>query len=147
MESQDTKKNNLKRIIIDCLITIICVCCMIGVFAYVKNRNKSNSFDEENANGSIVFKLYDENEVLVIDDELKFTEGENIYNILNRNYTLKTVESVGIGKAITEVNEYKTSWNDDYFALYVDGVYSNYGVEALKAKDNMEIKFVWTKLN
>ena len=147
MESQDTKKNNLKRIIIDCLITIICVGCMIGVFAYVKNRNKSNSFDEENANVSIVFKLYDENEVLVIDDELKFTEGENIYNILNRNYTLKTVESVGIGKAITEVNEYKTSWSDDYFALYVDGVYSNYGVEALKAKDNMEIKFVWTKLN
>lgn len=147
MESQDTKKNNLKRIIIDCLITIICVGCMIGVFAYVKNRNKSNSFDEENANGKIVFKLYDDKNELVIDDELKFSEGENIYNILDRNYTLKTVESVGIGKAITEVNEHKTSWNDDYFALYVDGVYSNYGVEALKAKDNMEIKFVWTKLN
>ena len=115
MESQDTKKNNFKRIIIDCLITIICVGCMIGVFAYVKNRNKSNSFDEENVNGSIIFKLYDDKEVLVIDDELKFTEGENIYNILDRNYTLETMDSFGIGKAIISVNEYKTSWTDDYF--------------------------------
>ena len=58
-----------------------------------------------------------------------------------------TIFTGGIGKAITEVNEYKTNWTDNYFAFYVDGGYSNYGVEGVKAKDKMEIKFVWTKLN
>ena len=147
MESSNTKKFNIKRFIIDVLITIICIGSMIGVFAYIKNRNKTADYDEENVNGKIVFKLYDDKNKLVIDDKLEFTEGENIYNILNRNYTLVTIEQAGVGKAILEVNEYKSSWSDDYFALYVDGVYSLYGVEAIKAKDNMEIKFVWTKLS
>ena len=147
MESSNTKKINIKKLIIDILIVVLCIGSMIGVFAYIKNRNKSNDFNEDDVKGSIVFKLYDENDSLVINDELEFSEGESIYNILNRNYTLKIIESAGIGKAIIEVNEYKTNWTDNYFAFYVDGGYSNYGVEGVKAKDKMEIKFVWTKLN
>lgn len=147
MESSNTKKINIKKLIIDILIVVLCIGSMIGVFAYIKNKNLSKDFNEKEANEHIVFKLYDENNELVINDELKFSEGENIYNILERNYTLVIKESVGVGKAIIEVNEYKTNWIDNYFAFYVDGAYSNYGVEGVKAKDKMEIKFVWTKLN
>ena len=142
---------NLKRIIIDVIVTLICVTLITGLFLYEKSKTKTTKYDEENAKSTIVFQLYDETGEMKINDTLNFTDGESIFDILNRNYILEYKENA-VGKAVTKVNEYETNFTTCYFAFYVKKVddekpvYSNYGTERVKAEDKMEIELIWTEI-
>ena len=102
---------------------------------------------DEETKLKIEFKLINENGDIKIDDYLKFSDGEYLYTVLNRNYVLECKESVGVGKAVLGVNEYKTNFIDNYFKLIIDGIYSNYGVEKIKCVDGMVVELIWTKIN
>ena len=145
-------KNFIKRIIIDVVVAIFGIAAITGLLLYAKSRNNTTEYDDDNAQSTIVFHLYDENGEEKINDTLKFTLGESIYDILNRNYVLKCQDNA-IGKAVLSVNEYETDFVHSYFAFYIKKVtdsemkYSNYGVEGVKAEDKMEIEFRWTGIN
>lgn len=142
----------LKRIIIDVVVGLICITIITGLLLYAKSRNKTTEYDENNDSYSIVFRLYDEKGDMKINDTLKFTSGESVYNILNRNYDLKCKENA-IGKAVLAVNEYETDFVNCYFAFYIKNEtdeemkYSNLGVESVEALDKMEIELRWTGIN
>lgn len=142
---------NLKRILIDVIVTFICVTLITGLLLYEKSKTKTTEYDEDSAKSEIVFRLYIQDGSCAINDRIKFSDGESIYDILNRNYSLKVKENA-VGKAVTAVNEYETDFTSCYFAFYYkklddnDFVYSNYGVERVKAEDKMEIELRWTEL-
>lgn len=145
-------KKTLKRILIDIIVGILCIGIITGILIYEKQKNKTNEYDENNAKSTIVLCLYDENGEQRINDTLKFTDGESIYNIIERNYNA-TYKENAVGKALLSINEYSTDFTSSYFAFYIkldgeDGfTYSNYGVERVKAQDKMEVEFRWTKIN
>ena len=142
---------NLKKILIDVIVAFVCAMLITGLLLYAKSRNKTTEYDEDNAKSEIVFRLYDQDGSCVIYDIIKFSNGESIYNILNRNYLLKVKENA-VGKAVIAVDEYETDFTSCYFAFYYkkegdsDFVYSNYGVERITAEDKMEIELRWTEI-
>ena len=145
-------KNIIKRIIIDAIVAIVSIAIITGLLLYAKSRNKTTEYDDNEAQSTIVFHLYDENGEEKINDTLKFTLGESVYDILNRNYLLKCQDNA-IGKAVLAVNEYETDFVHNYFAFYIkketddEMKYSNYGVEGVIAENKMEIEFRWTGIN
>lgn len=144
-------KKYLKRIMIDVIVAFVGIAIITGLLLYAKSKNNSTEYDENKAQSSIVFHLYDESGEEKINDTLNFTDGESIYDILKRNYLLVCQENA-IGKAVLAVDEYETDFVHSYFAFYVkketddEMKYSNYGVEGVKAEDKMEIEFRWTKI-
>jgi len=139
-------KIQYKKIIIDGIIGVLCIGLIIGIFAFLEHKTKSSEYDSNNEIGSISLKVYYKDDELVIDEKIPFTEGETIYHILNRTHSLECIDSVGVGKGILVIDQYKSNWYDNYFVLYVNGTYSSEGTEIIKAIDGMEIKLVWTDI-
>lgn len=143
-------KNYLK-ILISVIVGIIGVSIITGILLYEQYKTKPTEYDEENADSSIVFRLYDETGELKINDTITFSDGESIFDILVRSYEIEYKQNA-VGKAVTKVNEYETDFTSCYFAFYVKRVddaeplYSNYGTERVKAEDKMEIELIWTKI-
>jgi len=135
----------MKKRIIEVVVIIVCVLSLILIFKSMKKS--STDYIEDSNNNTITFIVVDELGNTVINDKISYTEGETLYNILDRSYTLVTIYTVGIGHAILEINEYKTDWYNNYFALYYDGIYASHGVDNTYAKKDMEVKFIWTSLN
>ena len=145
-------KSFIKRIITDVIVAIVGFAIVMGLLLYTKSKNKTTEYNENEANYSIVFRLYDESGEEKINDTIAFTEGESIYSILNRNYHIECKENP-IGKAVIVVNEYETDFVHNYFAFYIKKVsdeekkYSNLGVERVQAEDKMEIELWWTGIS
>lgn len=113
---------------------------------------------EANADGFIVFVLVDENGETVVHEEIEYFTGDSIFDILDRNYQVVCADNFyepdetcsydsAYGKAILEIQEVKTDWNNNFLALYINDEYATYGVSKLPYKDGDIISFKWTSLS
>jgi hypothetical protein len=108
--------------------------------------------------GEITFILEDADKNEVIHEVLYYYEGDTLFDILNREYTLVCADieydadstcsyESPYGKAILEINTVKSDWYNNFLALYINDEYATYGVSKLPYKSGDVIVFKWTSLS
>lgn len=132
------KKQNILTVI----LTIIGVAIIVLMLVFA-NKDKTVGQDDESY--SIDFKVYYQNEELVIDDTLKFNEGESLLSLMERTYDIKTKQDGGM-VAILSIDGYESDFVSSYFSLYIDGKYASIGPKNLILTGGLLIEWKWMEI-
>ena len=134
--------NNKKQNILVGIISIIGVAIIVlMLFLTGKDRILGN---DDNTN-QITFKVYYEDNSLVIDEVLKFNEKETLLSLMERTHTLTTRKD-GSVYAVLSIDSYTSDFMSSYFSLYVDGAYSPVGANDLILTGGLLIEWKWIKI-
>ena len=127
------------------LISIISVNRVAIILLMLHIANKDKTLGEDDNTNSISFKVYYENNELVIDDVLKFNEDETLLQLMERSYDIETkVDSVST--IILSIESYTSDFTSSFFSLYIDGVYSSVGAKNIKLTGGLDVEWVWKKI-
>lgn len=144
-----------KKLIYKIGITIVAILVLYFGYTYFNNTGGTD-YD-----GSITFKLVDENGNEVVNDVIYYKANKEdgskntLFDILGKKYNLVCANAVTyeplencslesndvFGKVILEIEGVKTDWKNSYLAIYKNDVYANYGVSTLEFKDKDVIEF------
>jgi hypothetical protein len=106
---------------------------------------------ENQTTGTIMITIIDNNDQIKT-EEIGFTEGESLFEVLNNRYTLEcasvtyqpdaTCSHTMMGSHILmSIDDLKTNWTNTYIEILVDGERSMYGIDLIELQDNMAITF------
>ena len=127
------------------LISIISVIGVAIILLMLHIANKDKTLGEDDNTNSISFKVYYENNELVIVDVLKFNEDETLLQLMERSYDIETkVDSVST--IILSIESYTSDFTSSFFSLYIDGVYSSVGAKNIKLTGGLDVEWVWKKI-
>ena len=127
------------------LISIISVIGVAIILLMLHIANKDKTLGEDDNTNTISFKVYYENNELVIDDTLKFNEAETLLQLMERSYDIETkVDSVST--IILSIESYTSDFTSSFFSLYIDGVYSSVGAKNIKLTGGLDVEWVWKKI-
>lgn len=127
------------------LISIISVIGVAIILLMLHIANKDKTLGEDDNTNSISFKVYYENNELVIDDVVKFNEDETLLQLMERSYDIETkVDSVST--IILSIESYTSDFTSSFFSLYIDGVYSSVGAKNIKLTGGLDVEWVWKKI-
>lgn len=127
------------------LISIISVIGVAIILLILHIANKDKTLGEDDNTNTISFKVYYENNELVIDDTLKFNEDETLLQLMERSYDIETkVDSVST--IILSIESYTSDFTSSFFSLYIDGVYSSVGAKNIKLTGGLDVEWVWKKI-
>ena len=127
------------------LISIISVIGVAIILLMLHIANKDKTLGEDDNTNTISFKVYYENNELVIDDVLKFNEDETLLQLMERSYDIETkVDSVST--IILSIESYTFDFTSSFFSLYIDGVYSSVGAKNIKLTGGLDVEWVWKKI-
>ena len=127
------------------LISIISVIGVAIILLMLHIANKDKTLGEDDNTNTISFKVYYENNELVIDDVLKFNEDETLLQLMERSYDIETkVDSVST--IILSIESYTSDFTSSFFSLYIDGVYSSVGAKNIKLTGGLDVEWVWKKI-
>ena len=127
------------------LISIISVIGVAIILLMLHIANKDKTLGEDDNTNTISFKVYYENNELVIDDTLKFNEDETLLQLMERSYDIETkVDSVST--IILSIESYTSDFTSSFFSLYIDGVYSSVGAKNIKLTGELDVEWVWKKI-
>ena len=131
----DKKKQNI-------LISIISIIGVAIILLMLHIANKDKTLGEDDNTNTISFKVYYENNELVIDDTLQFEEDETLLQLMERSYKLETkVDSVST--IVLSIESYTSDFTSSYFSLYMDGGYSSVGAKNIKLTGGLNVEWVW----
>ena len=122
----------MKKLIIKIIVSVILIGISIGTFFIVRNLNKNDS------DGLINIKVYDINDVLVSDKNIKFKKDDKFIDILENNYTIRTSVST-YGYILYDIDDIKTDFKKTYIAIFIDDKYSNVGISGIVLYDGMRV--------
>ena len=122
----------MKKLIIKIIVSVILIGISIGTFFIVRNLNKNDS------DGLINIKVYDINDVLVSDKDIKFKKDDKFIDILENNYTIRTSVST-YGYILYDIDDIKTDFKKTYIAIFIDDKYSNVGISGIVLYDGMRV--------
>lgn len=125
-------------------LSIAALLIVAGLFLLFQNRGAD--YD-----GEITIIVHDGLEV-VSEETFLFREGDTLLEILDEHFNLVCANAsykpsdecrdLLLGSpVILEINDIKTDWTDNYFAIYVNNVYSNFGIDMISLIDGDIIKF------
>lgn len=127
------------------LISIISIIGVAIILLMLHIANKDKTLGEDDNTNTISFKVYYENNELVIDDVLEFNEDETLLQLMERSYDIETkVDSVST--IILSIESYTSDFTSSYFCLYIDGVYSSVGAKNIKLTGGLDVEWVWKKI-
>ncbi len=117
----------------------------------------SQASDDGDKLGEITIKVYDENNSLVIEDTISFTDENTLFDVLTENYTIGCAdrhykidydcEFISINShIILAINDVETDWYGSYLQIFIDGSPSNYGVDLINITDNSVYEFKYVDL-
>ena len=124
---------------------VVKMLCSILYLIFIKKQNASNKYDPNESNLTLKFSVYDSENVPKISEEIQFSDGESLFNILSRTYDIEYRQDP-TSKVILSIEDMKTDFTSCYFAIYIGEEYSALGVEAIKPTDGMEISLKWTTI-
>ena len=134
----DKKKQNI-------LISIISIIGVAIILLMLHIANKDKTLGEDDNTNSISFKVYYENNELVIDDTLKFNEDETLLQLMERSYEIET-KADGVGTIVLSIESYTSDFTSSYFSLYIDGVYSSVGAKNIKLTGGLDVEWIWKEI-
>ena len=134
----DKKKQNI-------LIGIISVIgvAIIVLMLFLTGKNQVLGNDDNTYKFS--FKVYYEDNALVIDDILEFEENETLLEVMERNYEI-TVRKDAVSTAVLSIDSYTSDFTTSYFSLYINGTYSSIGPKDIILTGGLEVEWKWIKL-
>lgn len=102
--------------------------------------------------GEIQLTVINEMDAVVIDETLSFTESDDLVSLLQEHYTVicanesykptTNCETYFVnGRIILGIESVNTDWRHSYMGIYVNGEYSNVGVDGIPLKDGDTITF------
>lgn len=135
------------------LVTAIVIILAIVAYKFTDDNEPVNSGD-----GIITLQVVDEYGELIIDDQVSYNEGDNIFELIQRNYD---VVCLGVGNtlddtcsfetqfgyAVLGIDDVKSDWTSSYLQIFVNDIASVNGVTTIQYENNDVIKFVWTDLS
>ena len=124
------------------IISVIGV-AIIVLMLFLAGNDKALGTDD-NTN-QITFKVYYEDNSLVIDDVLTFNENETLLSLMERTYSITTRKD-GSVYAVLSIESYTSDFTSSYFSLYVDGAYSPVGANDLLLTGGLLVEWKWIKL-
>jgi hypothetical protein len=130
----------MKKIVLSVATLVI----VAGLFLLFQNRGAD--YD-----GEITIIVHDGREV-VSEETFLFSEGDTLLNIMNEYFDLVCANAsykpsdechdLLLGSpVILEIDNIKTNWTDNYFAIYVNDIYSNLGIDMISLVDGDIIRF------
>ena len=134
----DKKKQNILTGIIS-IIGVAIIVLMLFI------AGKDRTFGEDDNTNTITFKVYYEDNALVIDDTLTFEEDETLLSLMERTYTITTRKD-GSVYAVLSIDSYTSDFYNSYFSLYLDGTYSPIGANDLILTGGLIVEWKWIKL-
>lgn len=137
----------MKKLVVSTVILILAVVS----FFMLKEEAKAESF------GQATIIIIDESGLEIIHDEIKFVEGQTLFEVLEENYTVACAnDSYRIsdvcekttfgGHVILQLDTIETDWYNSYISIYVNDTYSTSGVDLISLTDGEVYKFVYTSL-
>lgn len=89
-------------------------------------------------------------------DEVAYYQGDSLYDVLDRQYTVRCADaayqptaaceplaySEFTGRILLEVDELKSNWRDTFIQIQINGTPAVYGVDQLRFNDQDEIRLV-----
>jgi len=130
----------MKKIVLSVAILVI----VTGLFLLFQNRGAE--YD-----GEITVIVHNGSE-MVSQKTLLFSEGDTLLTIIKEHYDLVCANAsykpsdecrnlLFGSPVVLEIDDIKTNWTDNYFAIYVNGTYSNLGIDIIPFKDGDIIRF------
>lgn len=131
------------------IITIIAIGVAVSAF-FVQDMLRQN--DEL---GTITIELINEQEERTSTD-IEFTEEDDLLMLMqahfdvecaDMNYQKTSCENTRMGgNILLRIDQLDTDWTNDYIAIYVDGEYSNYGIDDILLMDGSTYTFEYTEV-
>lgn len=141
-----------KSIITSIIVAIVGIAAVIGILLFMSNSHESGEYNPLNTEKFELKITWKDNEVLY-DEEVKFTEGETLYHILDRKFGEDMVIQndygyIGILGFKLDGVSYIADWNVDYsyLSLMVNNEYAIQGATDLVVEKGMICEFVWTDM-
>lgn len=129
----------MRNIILKIIASILLITTIIVTFVLInKNETKTNEIYNVNI-------VVSNQEQIIRDDNYQIESSTTLFDLLDKNYELiydKTAYGVRLLGIDTIITDFKTS----YIAIYVDNVYSSYGISNIKLHDGIKITLKETKL-
>jgi len=129
------------KVIITAVMVII-----LGVMIYFLNTQSPSEITTEEKIGEIHFRLYNEDDTLVIDDMLNLYHDDTLFTILNRHYDLVCADrnyqpddtcsySFINGYVLLGIDDIESDWYTTVLSIYVNGDLAVEGVSGIDPKD------------
>lgn len=134
----DKKKQNI-------LIEIISVIGVAIIVLMLFLMGKDQVLGNDDNTYRFSFKVYYEDNALVIDDILEFEENETLLQVMEKNYTITTKKDA-VSTAVLSIDSYTSDFTTSYFSLYINGTYSATGPKDIILTGGLEVEWKWIKL-
>jgi hypothetical protein len=119
---------------------------LTGVFLWLNQASDPGEIETNDSIGTIEFRLYDEDETLLIDDEINIYQDDTLYTVLARHYDLVCADRQYKpdptcshrflnGYVILGIQGLESNWTDTVLSIYVNDSLSNYGVSMIDLED------------
>lgn len=129
----------MSKLFFKILLTLIALLIIsLAIMWYFKTND--NPINEGTC--TIIIKN-EKNEIITSDSFL--IKGQSLYQLLDENFELKTEKSSFLGFYIVNINDVITDANNYFFALYLNGQFSNKGVSNTYPKDGDIVELVVQK--
>lgn len=125
----------------------VVICAVVLFFVLSTLQNDSD--------GEIQIILLDEQRNVIFDDTLEFEEEDTLLGLLQDNYTVycgnhqyqpdEACETNFMnGRVLLGIESVQTDWFSSYIGIYINGEYSNKGIDAIPLNDGDVIQFEYT---
>ncbi len=93
--------------------------------------------------GSVQIIVRDSDTIVVIDEWVDFYEGDNLYRLLDRNYTIETSDRYGTsyGRLLLSIEGIDTNFEQTFIHISKDGVSANRGIDNIALEDGSTYEF------
>ena len=107
--------------------------------------------------GEVTIIVINELEEVVYQQSISFEEEDTLFELLDRELNVQCanmsyqisdacVNVTMNGKVILGLDDVKTDWYHSFIAIYVDGEYSEYGIDGIALKDGSTYRFEYTEV-
>lgn len=124
----------MNKTAIKIIISLVALGLMIGSFLYIKKQEKAKQ------EGTLTVVLVDETGTEKR-QRLNFQPNDTLVEILEQHFDL-VIEN---GKLLKIAN-LETDFVHSFIMIYLNGSPARVGIEQITLKDNLEVRFVYTKV-
>lgn len=133
----------MKKLIIKIVISTIIIGLVIGSLLIYNNLTKpKRNTESEIINVNIVLKNKNDEEII---NDIKNGYNLTLIELLDSNYEIRYEKST-YGNVLYDFNEIKTDFKSSYIAIYINDVYSSFGIDLIQLENNIKITFKETLL-
>ena len=137
----------MKKLVVSTAVLILAVA---GFFMLKEEANAESV-------GQATIVLIDESGTEIVHDEIEFSEGQTLFELLDDNYTVGCAnnsyhlsdvceKTTFGGHVILQLDSIETDWYGSYISIYINDIYSTKGIDLITLTDGEEYKFVYTSL-